>query len=104
MTTETIRVKRKDLTSAEIVRELERGNRVIVEVEILGKTLQMAIREQRGTYYCDTPMKLLTYETDEEMRACLERYRLARPPGSESAERADGHDVDDDDLSMAVGK
>lgn len=32
-------------------------------------------------------MKLLTYETDEEMRTCLERYRLAWPePASEVEE------------------
>ncbi|WP_233710675.1 hypothetical protein [Natronococcus pandeyae] len=47
----------------------------------------MALRRQEGTYYCDTPMKLLTSETDGEMRTCLERYRLARPePASETDE------------------
>lgn len=84
--TETIHVDRKDLTSEEIVRELDEGNRVIVEVEILGKTLRMALRQQEGTYYCDTPMKLLTYETEAEMRACLERYRLARAEPAEHRE------------------
>lgn len=84
--TETIYVSRKDLTSGEIIRELADGNRVIIEVEILGKTLKMALRRQNGTYYCDTPMKLLTFESEEEMRTCLERYRLARP---ESATGAD---------------
>lgn len=85
--TETIRIGRKDRTSTEIIRELKQGNRVIVDVEVLGKTLRMSLRRQEGTYYCDTPMKLLTYETDEEMRTCLERYRLARPePASEVEE------------------
>ncbi|WP_306052834.1 hypothetical protein [Natronococcus wangiae] len=85
---ETIRIDRKDLTSEEIVRELDKGNRIIVEVEILGKSLNMALRRQKGTYYCDTPMKLLRYETRDEMRTCLERYRLAR------AESADGTEED----------
>ncbi|THE65194.1 hypothetical protein D8Y22_08230 [Salinadaptatus halalkaliphilus] len=81
--TETLRINRKDLTSREIVRELDAGNRVIVEVEVLGRSLNMALRRQAETYYCDTPMKLLTFETEEEMRACLERYRLASAAGDE---------------------
>ncbi|TYL38538.1 hypothetical protein CV102_12110 [Natronococcus pandeyae] len=82
-----MRLGRKGRTSTEIIRELEQGNRVIVDVEVLGKTLRMALRRQEGTYYCDTPMKLLTSETDGEMRTCLERYRLARPePASETDE------------------
>ena len=76
--TEVIRVTRKQLTVSEVLRELKRGNRVIVEVELLGVTMNMALRRREGTYYCDTPVKLLTYETDAEMRTCLERYRLAR--------------------------
>ncbi len=84
--TETIYVSRKDLTSREILQELGNGNRVIIEVEILGKTLRMALRRQGETYYCDTPMKLLTFESEEEMRQCLERYRLAR---ADSADESD---------------
>lgn len=92
---ETIYVNRKDLTSGEILRALADGNRVIIEVEILGKTLQMALRRQNGTYYCDTPMKLLTFESEDEMRRCLERYRLARP---EPADETDG------DVTASVGE
>ena len=77
--TETLYVSRKDLTSGEIIRELEAGNRVIVEVEVLGASMKMSLRRRKGTYYCDTPVKLLTYDTEAEMRRCLERYRLARP-------------------------
>ncbi|MXV61975.1 hypothetical protein GS429_07870 [Natronorubrum sp. JWXQ-INN-674] len=84
---ETIYVNRKDLTSREVLQELADGNRVIIEVTVLGKSLNMALRRQSGTYYCDTPMKLLTYETEEEMRRCLERYRLAEPaPAEDSAD------------------
>ena len=75
---ETIHVARADLTSTEVLRELDNGNRVVIESEFLGKTMRMAIREQSGTYYCDTPVKLLTYENREEMQNCLERYKLAR--------------------------
>lgn len=75
---ETIRINRKDLTAREVVSELNDGNRVIIELEIIGKTVTMALRRRNGTYYCDTPMKLLTFESAEAMEACLERYRLAR--------------------------
>ncbi|MWV40248.1 hypothetical protein [Natrialba sp. INN-245] len=83
---ETIRVGRKELTSREVLRELKDGNRVIVEVNVLGTTMNMALRRHAGTYYCDTPLKLLTYETDEEMQTCLERYRLATPDSATPTE------------------
>ena len=75
---EAIYVDRKDLTSQEVLDHLNDGTRVLIEVDVLGKTLRMALRRQAGTYYCDTPIKLLTYDTEAEMRNCLERYRLAR--------------------------
>lgn len=78
-----IRVGRRELTSAEILEQLEEGNRVLIEVSLLGKTIEMAVRRHQQTYYCDTPMKLLTYEDEGEFQACLERYRLARSPNEE---------------------
>ncbi|EMA35437.1 hypothetical protein [Halobiforma nitratireducens] len=83
---DTIYVDRKDLTSGQILEKLDSGNRVIIEVDVLGKTLRMALRRQQGTYYCDTPMKLLTFESQEEMQSCLERYRLARAEPAEETE------------------
>ena len=82
--TETIRIGRKERSAREIVRELNAGNRVLIELEFLGKTLQMALRRRNGTYYCDTPMKLLTFESEAEMRRCLERYRLATAEPAET--------------------
>lgn len=85
---DVIRTSRREMTSREVLEALHEGKRVIIEVTVLGKTIEMAIRETGGTYYCDTPMTLLTYETEEEMRTCLERYRLAEPSeGSETGER-----------------
>lgn len=77
--TDHLRVSRGELTSTEVLEALEEGRRVIIEVDALGMTMEMAVREQRGTYYCDTPVKLFQYESAEELRACLERYRLAKP-------------------------
>lgn len=76
--TEPIRIEARELTSEEVLNLLKSGSRVIIEVSMVGVSLDMAIRKQEGTYYCDTPMKLLTYESDEGMKTCLERYRLAR--------------------------
>lgn len=76
--TDVLRIQRNDLTAAEILEKLETGNRVVIEIDFVGKTMQMAIRKRGETYYCDTPVKLLKYETPEEMRTCLERYKLAR--------------------------
>lgn len=76
--TDIIRVGRKDLTSTEILDAVDVGNRVVIEIEFLGATMRMAIRKRDGTYYCDTPVKLLTYDTEAEMRTCLERYNLAK--------------------------
>lgn len=70
-------VRTGELTSSEVLSALDAGTRVVIEVGIAGVTLDMAIRKRGGTYYCDTPMKLLTYEDEEGMRTCLERYRLA---------------------------
>lgn len=76
---EPLHISRGEATSSEILKHLDAGRRVIREGEVLGRTMEMTTRRQGGTYYCDTPVKLLAYETEEEMRACLERYRLAEP-------------------------
>lgn len=71
------RILAGELTASEILSKLEDHQRVIIEVEMLGMSVDMAIRKTQDTYYCDTPVKLLTYETEGEMKRCLERYRLA---------------------------
>lgn len=86
---DTVRVTRKDLTSEEVLDELESGNRVMIELEVLRKPLRMVIREQEGTYYCDTPIKLLTFDSKADLQACLERYRLARKPTEDAVESSE---------------
>lgn len=87
---EPLRVSRGEATSSEILEHLDARRRVIIEVEVLGRTMEMTTRRQGGTYYCDTPVKLLTYETEEEMRACLERYRLAESDTDASDTNGEG--------------
>ena len=72
------RVSRGELTADEILEILDGGGRVVIEVSVLGKATTVVVRRHRGTYYCDTPIKLLTHDTREEFRECLETFRLAR--------------------------
>ena len=72
------RISRKELTAAEIADAVENGERVIIDVSVLSKTISLVIRKQDGTYYCDTPMKLMTHESRDELRQCLEQFRLVK--------------------------
>ena len=76
---QSLRVTAGELTSPEISSKLEAEHRVIIEVGVLGMSVDMVIRKTAGTYYCDTPVKLPRYDTEDEMKRCLERYRLADP-------------------------
>ena len=73
------RVSRGELTADEILDILEAGGRVVIEVSVLGTQTTVVVRRHRGTYYCDTPIKLMTHDTREEFRECLVTFRLARP-------------------------
>lgn len=86
-------VRRLELSSADVVAELQEGRRVIIEVSVLGTQLRMAIRERNGTYYCDTPIKLMTFKSSDELMACLERYRLATASESTTGGKEKEEDV-----------
>ena len=77
MTPEPLRVARKEFSSEEIVDRLDEGQRVIVTVEALGIEREVTLRKTEGEYVCDTGLKLLTYETRDGMKQCIERLRLA---------------------------
>ena len=81
-------VARNELTAPEIIDIVNDGGRVIIEQSILATSVRLVIRYQDGTYYCDTPMKLMKHETEEELRDCLERYRLTKPVSDEQIEVA----------------
>ena len=81
--TEIRRISRKEATATEILDVVERGGRVIIELSMLGKTMELSIRETEGTYYCETPVKLLVHESGDELRECLERFNLVRRPTDE---------------------
>ena len=87
---DTKSVSRKELTATEVLALLEEGTRVAIEVSVVGTTMMLIIRELNGTYYCDTPIKLMKHETPEELRACLEKFRLVR---TETVDEADSSAV-----------
>ena len=71
-------VSRKELTAGQVTDILETGGRVVIELSVLGKSTKVVIRRHSGTYYCDTPMKLMRYDTSEELQNCLERFQLVK--------------------------
>ena len=79
-------VSRRELSSLEIIDIVEDGGRVVIEVSVLGKSIKVVIRRHDGTYYCDTPMKLLRYDNQKEFQDCLERFRLTKPVTEEETD------------------
>lgn len=71
-------VRRGELTATEALEAVDSGDRIVIELGVLGKTIRMVLRKGGGQYYCDTPIKLLTYEDRADMRSCLERYKLVQ--------------------------
>lgn len=55
----------------ELLDALESGRRVVVRTEFLGNEHEVTLRRDGETYYCDTPTRLHTHESPEEMRECL---------------------------------
>lgn len=63
----------EETTAAEIIERLDDGERITLEIEKLGITTDVTLRKQSDTYYCDTPIKLLTYDDREGLETCLQR-------------------------------
>lgn len=89
--TNVTRISRGELTASEIVRRLEDEERVIIEATVLGATMELSMRKGGETYYCDTPMRLLTFENADEMRRCLHRFRLAKSNPTADEEPSEIH-------------
>ena len=80
------RVSRKELTANEVIDIVEAGGRVVIDLSVIGATMQLVIRKSDGVYYCDTPMKLMSHEDPDDLRACLEQFRLVRQDPVDEAE------------------
>jgi hypothetical protein len=66
-----------ELGAKELLETLEAGRRVVVNTEFLGSEHTVTLRREAGTYYCDTPTRLHTHDSAEEMRECIENQGYA---------------------------
>lgn len=66
-----------ELGTEELLETLESGRRVVVNTEFLGSEHTVTLRRDSGTYYCDTPTRLHTHDSAEEMRECIEEQGYA---------------------------
>jgi hypothetical protein len=69
---EPLAIDAGELTSDELLEALDSGRRVIVTTEFLGAEHEVTLRTDGDTYYCDTPTRLHTHDSTEEMRRCIE--------------------------------
>lgn len=76
MTSELLRISRKEFSSDEIISYLDEGQRVIVPVGKFGIEKEVTLRKTDEEYVCDTGFKLLSYDEQEGMKQCIERLGL----------------------------
>ena len=69
---ESVRMAVGERTAKEVIALLDSGRRVLIDVEIVGTTHEIALRQRDGVYYCDTPTTLYTHKTKAGIRECLE--------------------------------
>lgn len=69
--TEPLFVAAGERSTEELLSVLDSGQRVVVRTELLGNEHEVTLRHDGETYYCDTPTKLHTHESAQEMRECL---------------------------------
>ncbi len=73
MSTQIPSRRASETTTSELVELLERDGRVSLEVEMAGMSTEVTLRKRDGTYYCDTFIKLLTYDDPDDLASCLGR-------------------------------
>ncbi|MES3516567.1 MAG: hypothetical protein PPP58_02770 [Natronomonas sp.] len=65
-------------TVEELLERLEDGERLLVRTEILGDPVEVTLRFDGETYYCDTPTVLHEHDAADGMVECLENYGCKR--------------------------
>jgi hypothetical protein len=68
---EPLHVSSGELSTDEILGELQNDRRIVVETEVLGASHEITLRYDGSVYYCDTPTKLHTHEEEAQMRECI---------------------------------
>jgi hypothetical protein len=76
MSDEAVKISRKELSSDEVIELVKTGQRVIITVEMVGIERDVTLRKTDGKYVCDTGFKLMNYDDQEGLKACIERLRL----------------------------
>lgn len=74
---EVLRIEAGDLSADEIIDALNKGRRILVDVEIAGGQHEVALRYDGETYHCDTPTNLHRHTNEAEMRGCINRMGYA---------------------------
>jgi hypothetical protein len=69
-----------ETTSDELLSVLDDDQEVNLEVGSADSTHSVTLRKQGDTYYCDTSVKLYSYESHEELLSCLEELGVPTPP------------------------
>jgi len=77
--TDTVRMPQGERTATDVLRALDDGIRVVIEIDGFDGSMQATVRKKGDVYYCDTATKLLTYESADALRAALEQYQLVDP-------------------------
>jgi len=57
---------------------LKREGHVVIRTEFLNTDYRVTLRWDGETYYCDTPTRLHQHDTEQGMRACLERQGYSK--------------------------
>jgi hypothetical protein len=68
---EPLRISSGELSTDEIIEQLQADRRVVVETEVLGASHEITLRYDGSTYYCDSPTKLHTHDDEAGMRQCI---------------------------------
>lgn len=66
-----------ELSADTIIDALQAGQRLRVDVELLGQQHQITLRYDGETYYCETPTRLHKHSDEAAMRTCIEERGYA---------------------------
>jgi len=66
------RVSAGETTREELLRRLDQHQEVSFDVAPGEQTRLISLRKRGGTYYCDTSVKLYSFDRREEFVGCLE--------------------------------
>lgn len=87
--TDPLYITAGELQTDEILGAIEEGRRVVVTTKLMDEEVQITLRHDGSTYYCDTPVRLHRHENQQEMRQCIRRMGYASDSGPDPGELDD---------------